>query len=182
MGMFETLQQQNGPEGTDAMPLVLNGDYVTGWEQVFHVFYRPYVYLSTYNDNRCKTSFRDPLAPFELTFQESNALLELAHKYGMDGFERAATERLLKASTEDEYIELLTASQLIASKEMYAQAIKGLAPSWRTLTLEQAQQIGVKALFDLGRKFTANCKRCCSRPLIRRPVASDSGSSELESE
>lgn len=79
----------------------------------------------------------------------------------MDAFENAALKRLLTASTLNQYIELMIASQLLSSQKMYGQAIKGLAPSWRIMTQEQAQKIGLKAVFDLG-KMAIHChnRRC----------------------
>ena len=94
------------------------------------------------------------------TFAESLDLLRIAHKYCMDSFERPAVKKLQGASTLPEYAELMVASQLTSSDAMYAQALEGLARNWRSMSLDLAQRIGVKALFEAANRFGAQCYHC----------------------
>jgi hypothetical protein len=96
----------------------------------------------------------------EYTNQEAAALLRVAHKYCMDIFEGAAIEQLERASTIDEHVELILASQLLSSEEMYEQTLKQLARYWLAITLEQAQKIGTKAYYELTWHYRMVCDDC----------------------
>jgi hypothetical protein len=78
----------------------------------------------------------------------------------MDVFTDAATARLERASTTDEYVELILASQLLSSEKLYQQALKALAGQWMVITLKQAQKIGMKAYYELTWRYRTICSAC----------------------
>jgi hypothetical protein len=94
------------------------------------------------------------------TFAECVDLLPVAHKYCMDSFERSVINQLQGASTLPEYVELMVASQLISSADMHIRALDGLILNWRSMSLDQAQRIGVDALFNVANRYTARCYQC----------------------
>jgi len=141
--MLEVPQDGESKDGTDEKPLVLHDDTATGWELVFRAIYRT-----------------NPTVAVEYAVKEGSALLQVATKYCMDIFEGAAIAQLERASTTDEFIELLLASQLLSSKAMYKQALDKLARNWMGLTWEQAQKIGLKPYYEVSQRYRSLCHSC----------------------
>jgi hypothetical protein len=93
--------------------------------------------------------FSDPLAAFEYNGQQSIAVLRIANKYCMKGFEDKIVSRLQKAISNEEFLRLLEASQIMDSRELYVRAIRGLALSRKMITREEADIIGIQAFYDI---------------------------------
>jgi hypothetical protein len=73
------------------------------------------------------------------------AILSIAHKYCMDKIEKAILDRLEQAYETDTYVDLMVASQIVDSKPLYRQALRGLISSAPKPNLLQARRIGIEA-------------------------------------
>lgn len=135
--MFEIGSSESNEEeikdGTIDSPLVLQ-DKARGWELILSAFYR-----------------REPLVPFEYTGQDMQAVLEIAHKYCMDGFEERILSKVQAATTTtQDYIDMLLASRVVESYSLYQKAIEGLVKTSPKPNVEQAKMIGVEAYFEIA--------------------------------
>jgi hypothetical protein len=89
--------------------------------------------------------------------------LEIVHKYCMDILEERILLRILKASTTQEYVDMLLAAKITGSSELYEVALRGLIrvqpkPNW-----QQAQEIGLEAYFSVI--SGSACKKCRSETI-----------------
>lgn len=67
----------------------------------------------------------------------------------MKGFEDKIVAQLQKATSKEEFLVLLAASQIMDSRELYARAIRGLADLPTILSKKEAESIGVRAFYDI---------------------------------
>jgi hypothetical protein len=97
------------------------------------------------------------------------AVLRLAHKYCMEPIEEEILSHFKKKTDKEDLLNLLICSQIIGSTPLYDQAVAGLAAYRRTITLEEAEQIGLKAVHTImtlshtcmcGSPTMAYCTRC----------------------
>ena len=114
-----------------------------------------------------KSIDRSPLAKSEsYSSNQLISLLRIAHKYCMDTIEKDVIGTLKQNLTTAGYVEWIVASQIIDSKDLYDDALKGLIASGEIPDLEQARRIGTDALYAI---FTAvplgsQCKHCTESP------------------
>jgi len=73
------------------------------------------------------------------------AILPIAHKYCMDEFEEAILDRLSQAHSTETFVNLMVASRIVHSQQLYQYALQGLISCTPKPNLSQATRIGVEA-------------------------------------
>lgn len=147
-GMFQAPQQESCQDGTDVRPLVLSGDSVIGWEILFRSIYDTKLLKS----NDLWTS--DQLV----------ALLRVAHKYCMESIEQEILSQLHTYKDKPGFFKLLDASRIVGSETLEKEAIEGLTQFRLSLTLEEANWLGMEIFY----KFMMNVssESCsCGKPV-----------------
>jgi hypothetical protein len=145
--MFTVAQSEEADEKEDNKPLVLH-DKVRGWEVLLSSFYREYVALNGIIS--ANLFLREPFLSFEFTGQDMLSVLEITNKYGMHELQKRILERLKKADTTQEFVDMISAAQMIQDPHLLQKGIEGLRhvsprPNW-----EQVQAIGLRAYYELN--------------------------------
>jgi hypothetical protein len=89
-------------------------------------------------------------------------VLEITHKYAMDRLEENIIRRIMKDSqTGEEYVEMILASRIVDSTELYEKAIERLARDGQPgLSWEQAKLLGFETYFEaMSRRLDQENKR-----------------------
>ncbi|KIM29708.1 hypothetical protein M408DRAFT_328572 [Serendipita vermifera MAFF 305830] len=115
-------------DGTDSEPLILSGDSVKGWELFLSSIYRA-------------NSFKF----ITFTGKQSIQILRITHKYCMQSAEDELISRLKEETGTVGFLNLMVASRIVDSKELYDTALKGLIASEPKPTFEEANMIGMEA-------------------------------------
>lgn len=76
-------------------------------------------------------------------------LLRIAHKYCMDTIEKSTIDVLKKTVTIAGYVDLVVASRIVDSKELFDEAVKGLVRKKRKPTLKEARIIGTDVVYAI---------------------------------
>lgn len=118
-------------DGTDEVPVVLEGESAIGWEVLFNGIY-----------------VREPMSVGSqlYTLPQLMSLLGIAHKYCMEAVERNTLLRIRAHTTPDSYVSRIVASRIVDSKELYNEGVQGLINTRTKINLEQAKQIGMDAV------------------------------------
>jgi hypothetical protein len=146
--MFNTPQGDGTVDGTDERPLVLSQDTAVGWELLLDAIYDRFASLLSARTIPLlimtfpSHSLKDLQGP---SGKDMLAILPIAHKYCMDGFETAILERLSQAHSTETFVNLMVASQIVDSQSLYQQALQGLISCTPKPNLLQATRIGVEA-------------------------------------
>ena len=74
------------------------------------------------------------------------AVLRLAHKYCMEPIEEEILSHFKETTDKESFLNLMICSQIVGSTSLYDQAIVGLVPYRRNITIEEARQIGLEAI------------------------------------
>jgi hypothetical protein len=77
--------------------------------------------------------------------------LEIMHKYAMDRLEASIVKRMMEDSritSAQEKVEMVLASRIVNSTELYEKAINQLANERERISLEQAKLLGLEAYFE----------------------------------
>ncbi|KIM29711.1 hypothetical protein M408DRAFT_328575 [Serendipita vermifera MAFF 305830] len=119
-------------DGTESKPLILSGDRVEGWELFLSAIYRD-----------------DYLQPITYSGKESIEILHLAHKYCMNSIEAGLISRLKGGTGTAGFLDMMVASRIVDSKELYDTALQGLIVSEPKPTLEEARMIGIEAYYAI---------------------------------
>ncbi|KIM29710.1 hypothetical protein M408DRAFT_328574 [Serendipita vermifera MAFF 305830] len=127
--------------GTDSEPLVLSGDSVEGWELFLSSIYRT-------------NSFK----PITFTGKQSIEIIRITHKYCMQSAEDELISRLKEETGATKFLDLIVASRIVDSKELYDTALRGLTDSEYRLTLEEAKMIGIEASYAIMSQFQSKLK------------------------
>jgi hypothetical protein len=106
-------------------------------------------YTSSWVTKYSSYYFSDPWNAFEYNAEQSIPVLHVAHKYCMEGLEGKIVSRLRQAGSQEEFLHLLAASHILASRELYGRAVRGLAVSSTLLPREEAVKIGIEAFYDV---------------------------------
>ncbi|PVF93899.1 hypothetical protein CPB86DRAFT_835133 [Serendipita vermifera] len=114
--------------------LVLNGDSPVGWELLLGL---------QYNGPRITSD--------GFIGEDLLSILTITHKYDMQEIERDVIKELEKNSTYGGLIDLIVASKIVNSDEIYQDAIRRLISLNGSLKLEQAKRIGAEATFSIMR-------------------------------
>ncbi|KIM29709.1 hypothetical protein M408DRAFT_328573 [Serendipita vermifera MAFF 305830] len=143
--MITAAPRTNGHNGgTDSEPLVLSGDSVEGWELFLSV-----IYHDTF------------LRPITFTSKQSIEVLRIAHKYCMQSAEDELISRLKDETGTAGFLDLMVASRIVDSKELYDTALQGLIASDPKPTLEEAKMIGVEAYYAIvSQSLSRKCRLC----------------------
>lgn len=72
-------------------------------------------------------------------------ILPIAHKYCMENLETYMVKELKNDTSYDGYINLIVASRIVGSNELYEAGLKGLTSSAIAPSMAQAKRIGVEA-------------------------------------
>jgi hypothetical protein len=103
---------------------------------------------------------RNPFQPVGYTGDQCVAVLHVAHKYFMEIIQAEIISQLKKAAkTTKDFINLMIASQVIDSEELYQEALRGLIRSEPKPTLEQAKRIGFDATYAVFSAITQDSNR-----------------------
>jgi hypothetical protein len=109
-------------------------------------------------------------------------ILQIAHKYCMDGVEKALLKRLGPGSNTEENVNLMVAGQIIGSDSLCQQALEALIASDEKPDIMQAKRIGAEAIHAIMMAKLATSEankpgktlplfRQCSVPLMpKQPV------------
>lgn len=131
--MFEVASNdKEEKDGTIDSPLVLQ-DKARGWELVLSSFYR-----------------REPLVAFEYSGKDLLSVLEIAHKYCMDGFEERILAKLNTANTTQEFVDMVLAARIVESYTLHQKAVEGLVRVAPKPNLEQARMIGIDTYHEIA--------------------------------
>lgn len=109
------------------------------------------------------THNRQPLItkPRPYSSKQLMNLLLIAHKYCMDATEKAVIDLLKGIKTTAGYVDLVLASRVIDSRELFDEAIKGMLRERKKRTLEEAKLIGMDAVYTiLESVMDANNSEC----------------------
>jgi len=85
--------------------------------------------------------------PHEHDGEQLLLILPIAHKYCMESIESDLIKQLKNSTTADGYVDLMVASHMIGSDELYQAGLQGLVSSGKLPTVEQAKRIGVEATY-----------------------------------
>ncbi|KAG8778648.1 hypothetical protein FRC16_003765, partial [Serendipita sp. 398] len=119
-------------DGTDEKPLVMSGDSVAGWEFLLELQYK-------FPLNR----------PKSLKRQELLTILPIAHKYCMEEIETWIIGQLREAYKYDGFVDLIVASRIVDSDELYQDGLRRLLSTKSFPTLEQAERMGTKTTYSV---------------------------------
>ncbi|KAG8757415.1 hypothetical protein FRC14_002086 [Serendipita sp. 396] len=166
LARFSTVMQDMlsvpGGEGhkdtTDENPVVMHGDSAISWELLLEFQYD-----------------MPRITPEELTGEALLMVFLIAHKYCMDKVETEIIEELQSRSGYDECVDIIAASLIVDSKELYQVGLQYLLSTKSFPTLEQAKRMGVEAthaVMETAAKAKINTTPPLSRPypVIRDPT------------
>ncbi|PVF92247.1 hypothetical protein CPB86DRAFT_769623 [Serendipita vermifera] len=129
--IHDMLNVPNGNEskdGTEDRPLILTGDRAAAWETLFSLQYD------------------SPLIHSErLSGGKLLLILSIAHKYCMDSIAQDVIKELKKTFTYNGFVDLVVASRIIDSKELYQDGLQRLIASGALPDTEQAERMGAEA-------------------------------------
>ncbi|PVF91329.1 hypothetical protein CPB86DRAFT_357729 [Serendipita vermifera] len=127
-GMLNVPNSSEYKDGTEERPLILTGDRAAAWDVLFSLQYdSPLIY-----SNR-------------LSGDKLLLILSIAHKYCMESITQDVIKELKKASTYDGFVDLVVASRMVASKELYQDGLQRLISSGALPDTEQAERMGAEA-------------------------------------
>ncbi|PVF96591.1 hypothetical protein CPB86DRAFT_786808 [Serendipita vermifera] len=129
--MLTLARNEGGNANSPDTPVILH-DEVRGWEVLLSSFYREH-----------------PFHSFEFTGQDLMSILEITHKYGMHELKKSIIERIKKATTTQEFVDMVVAGRITDDEQLCQTGVAGLRRVWPKPTWEQAQAIGPKAYFDV---------------------------------
>ncbi|KIM29707.1 hypothetical protein M408DRAFT_328570 [Serendipita vermifera MAFF 305830] len=141
-------QEDGYNDGTNSKPLVLSGDRVEGWALFLSAIYR-----------------HNHLKPVTYDGKESIEVLRIAHKYCMNSIEDELISRLKEGNGTAGFLDLMVASRIVDSKELYDTALQGLIASEPKPTLEEARIIGIDAYYAVVSQSSMTAGKCrhCQR-------------------
>jgi hypothetical protein len=96
------------------------------------------------------------------TSEESLKLLELACKYDMKIFKQTILSRLQKASSREDFIDLLVAAKMVDSEVLRGMAIQRLTASRGRVTLDEADRIGLDEYHRLWHSASGEPMTSCT--------------------
>ncbi|KAG8816416.1 hypothetical protein FRC17_000341 [Serendipita sp. 399] len=124
--------RETDPDGTDERPLILAGDSAAAWELLLGSQYGlPLVETEEYNGEQLLKT------------------LSIAHKYCMEKIEAGIIAKLQMTSSYDGFVDIIVASQIIDSSDLYEDGLQRLIASGSPPNLPQAIRMGVKAAHTL---------------------------------
>ncbi|PVF93900.1 hypothetical protein CPB86DRAFT_75160 [Serendipita vermifera] len=127
-GMLNVPNGNECKDGTEERPLILTGDRAAAWETLFSLQYH------------------SPLINSErLSGDKLLLILTIAHKYCMESITQDVIKELMKTSTYDGFVDLVVASQIIDSKELYQDGLQRLISSGGLPGTKQAERMGAEA-------------------------------------
>ncbi|KAG8817362.1 hypothetical protein FRC18_000576 [Serendipita sp. 400] len=115
-------------DGTDEKPLVMNGDSALGWELLLGL---------QYNTPNIRS---DVLKGGDLL-----TMLPIVHKYAMEELETKIIQELKNTSSHDGFVDLVVASQIVGSEELYQDGLQRLVSAKSAPTLAQSTRMGAQA-------------------------------------
>ncbi|PVF91328.1 hypothetical protein CPB86DRAFT_878583 [Serendipita vermifera] len=131
----DLIDESNGishDNNTEEICLILNGDSLIGWELLLGL---------QYNGPRITSD--------GFIGEDLLSILTITHKYDMQEIQRDVIKELEKNSTYGGLIDLIVASKIVNSDEIYRDAIRRLIALKESLKLEQAKRIGAEATFSI---------------------------------
>ncbi|KAG8817318.1 hypothetical protein FRC19_011437 [Serendipita sp. 401] len=130
--MLSVPSGQTSQDGTDEKPLVMSGDSVAGWGFLLGL---------QYNSPRNR--------PKVLKGEDLLTILPIAHKYCMEEIETWIIEQLKETSGYDGFVDLIVASRIVDSDELYQDGLRRLLLTKSFPTLEQAERMGAKTTYSV---------------------------------
>ncbi|KAG8817801.1 hypothetical protein FRC18_000343 [Serendipita sp. 400] len=130
--MLSVPSGQPPQDSTDEKPLVMSGDSVAGWELLLGL---------QYNSPRSR--------PKVLKGEDLLAILPIAHKYCMEEIETWIIEQFKETSEYDGFVDLIVASRILDSDELYQEGLRRLLSTKSFPTLEQAERMGTKTTYSV---------------------------------
>ncbi|KAG8810506.1 hypothetical protein FRC17_002910 [Serendipita sp. 399] len=139
--MLDPPTDETSIDGSDECPLLLPGDSSEGWELLLGLQYRV------------------PLAePERLRGKQLLKILMIAHKYCMERIESGIIAKLRTTWDYDGFVDMIVASQIIDSDDLYEDGLRQLIASKTLPTLAQAERMGVKAAHAVMRAVYTSLK------------------------
>ncbi|KAG8757414.1 hypothetical protein FRC14_002085 [Serendipita sp. 396] len=130
--MLSVPSVEGNKDGTDERPLVMSGDSAASWELLLGLQY-------DITRNR----------PGALKGEEMLTILPIAHKYCMDEIEVWIVEQLKVTSSYDGLVDLIVASRIVDSDELYQDGLQRLLSTKSSPTLHQAKRMGVEVTYAI---------------------------------
>ncbi|KAG8826144.1 hypothetical protein FRC17_008370 [Serendipita sp. 399] len=119
-------------DGTEENPLVLIGDTAASWERLLKI---------PYGVPRLKSE--------RIKGEHLLEILTIAHKYCMEEIEADIIEELKTTPSYDGLVDIVVASQIVGSKELYDEGIRRIIAYENLPTLQQAKRIGSAVIAEL---------------------------------
>ncbi|KAG8820496.1 hypothetical protein FRC17_010132 [Serendipita sp. 399] len=142
-GLFEL------PTGDDGEmhPIPIQEDGYRGWEALLGIFYR---------DNH--------MAPSPPSWDDTIALLPIAHKYSMETIENSALERITgEGTTKQQLIDALSVFKKLNMPDMHRKTLEKLALVPEFPTYEEAREMGLVSFYTLVIYYSLLCTTCMGR-------------------
>ncbi|KAG8750255.1 hypothetical protein FRC14_000684 [Serendipita sp. 396] len=125
--MLSVPSVEGSQDGTDENPLVMTGDSAASWEFLLGL---------QYNIPRNR--------PDALKGEGLLMILPLVHKYCMEEMETWIIEQIKAARNYDGFVDIIVASRIVGSNELYEDGLQRLLSTKLFPTLEQAERMGTK--------------------------------------
>ncbi|KAG8816031.1 hypothetical protein FRC17_000494 [Serendipita sp. 399] len=139
--MLDAPTDETSIDGSDECPLLLPGDSSEGWELLLGLQYRV------------------PLAePERLRGKQVLKILMIAHKYCMERIELGFIAKLRTTWDDDGFVDMIVASQIIDSDDLYEDGLCRLIASKTLPTLAQAERMRVKVAHAVMRAVYTSLK------------------------
>jgi hypothetical protein len=162
---------KEGPANSniDDQLITLTGDHVAGWELLLGLQYNRYVVTNIIDPNYFSLMCLSPrITSDTLSGEDLLTMLTIAHKYQMKRVEEDIMEQLRRDTTYNGLVDLIVASNIVKSNEIYQETIQRLTALGGLLSMAQAKRIGVEATFTILTAEKAALQKSYSSVSYRR--------------